>query len=172
MVEQVRDGTTLRVRLFLPDNVHQMANVALAGVRSAKAATRQGEAAEPWGEEVTIKAALFVSCVLIHLLSQAKFFTESRLLQRAVRVHLLSLPAPTAQPFATTSEAAQPTSASVFIGTVLHPAGNIAELLVATGLARVIGWHAGILASSPGMMERLRIAEKYRPYIPRARLGV
>ncbi|GJJ06096.1 hypothetical protein Clacol_000285 [Clathrus columnatus] len=140
VVEQVRDGTTVRVRLFLPDSIHQMANVALAGVRSAKAATRQGEAAEAWGEE-------------------AKFFTESRLLQRSVRVQLLSLPAPTAQPFAATSEAAPPTSASVFIGTVLHPAGNIAELLVATGLARVVGWHAGLLASSGGM-ERLRIVEK------------
>lgn len=49
----MRDGTTLRVRLFLPENIHQMANVALAGVRSAKAASRQGEVAEPWGEEVS-----------------------------------------------------------------------------------------------------------------------
>ncbi|KAF8513029.1 transcription factor [Hysterangium stoloniferum] len=140
VVEQVRDGTTLRVRLFLPENVHQMANVALAGVRSAKAASRQGEVAEPWGEE-------------------AKFFTESRLLQRAVRVQLLSLPAPTAQPFAASAEGAPPASASMFIGTVLHPAGNIAEHLVSTCLARVVGWHTGLLANSGGM-ERLRAAEK------------
>lgn len=53
IVEQVRDGTTLRVRLFLPENIHQFANVALAGVRSAKAATKQGESAEPWGEEAS-----------------------------------------------------------------------------------------------------------------------
>jgi len=53
IVEQVRDGTTLRVRLFLPDSVHQFVNVALAGVRSAKASTRQGESAEPWGEEAS-----------------------------------------------------------------------------------------------------------------------
>ncbi|KAF8503095.1 hypothetical protein JB92DRAFT_3084279 [Gautieria morchelliformis] len=140
VVEQVRDGTTLRVRLFLPDNVHQFANIALAGVRSAKASTRQGESAEPWGEE-------------------AKFFTESRLLQRPVRVLLMSLPAPTAQPFATSMNAAPPAPASLFIGTVLHPAGNVAEHLVATGLANVVGWHAGLLASSGGM-ERLRAAEK------------
>ncbi|KIJ39936.1 hypothetical protein M422DRAFT_75809 [Sphaerobolus stellatus SS14] len=141
IVEQVRDGSTLRVRLFLPDNIHQMANIALAGVRSAKAATRQGETAEPWGEE-------------------AKFFTESRLLQRTVRVQILSLPAPTAQPFSTTGEAPAPVSASMFIGNVLHVAGNIAELLVLTGLARVVGWHAGLLANSGGIMERLRAAEK------------
>ena len=37
--------------------------------------------------------------------------------------------------------------------------GNIAEHLVAAGLARVVDWHAGMLASSGGM-ERLRAAEK------------
>jgi staphylococcal nuclease domain-containing protein 1 len=41
----------------------------------------------------------------------------------------------------------------------LHPAGNVAEHLVAAGLARVVDWHAGMLASSGGM-ERLRAAEK------------
>ena len=42
---------------------------------------------------------------------------------------------------------------------VLHPAGNVAEHLVAAGLARVVDWHAGMLASTGGM-ERLRAAEK------------
>jgi staphylococcal nuclease domain-containing protein 1 len=52
LVEQVRDGSTLRVRLFMPDGEHQMANIALAGVRCARAASKQGEPSEPWGEEV------------------------------------------------------------------------------------------------------------------------
>ena len=43
--------------------------------------------------------------------------------------------------------------------TVLHPAGNVAEHLVAAGLARVVDWHAGMLAGG-GAMERLRAAEK------------
>lgn len=43
--------------------------------------------------------------------------------------------------------------------TVLHPAGNVAEHLVSAGLARVVDWHAGMLASGGGM-ERLRAAEK------------
>lgn len=94
-----------------------------------------------------------------NLIIQAKFFTESRLLQRPVRVLVLSLPAPTAQPFAASANSAPPAPASLFIGTVLHPAGNVAEHLVATGLANVVGWHAGLLASSGGM-ERLRAAEK------------
>lgn len=42
---------------------------------------------------------------------------------------------------------------------MLHPAGNVAEHLVSGGLARVVDWHAGILASYGGM-ERLRSAEK------------
>ena len=42
---------------------------------------------------------------------------------------------------------------------VLHPAGNIAEFLVGAGLARVVDWHAGMLAAGGGM-ERLRAAEK------------
>ena len=42
---------------------------------------------------------------------------------------------------------------------MLHPAGNVAEHLVAAGLARVVDWHAGMLAGGGGM-ERLRAAEK------------
>ena len=42
---------------------------------------------------------------------------------------------------------------------VLHPAGNVAEHLVANGLARVVDWHAGMLAAGGGM-ERLRGAER------------
>ncbi|KAG9094261.1 hypothetical protein FRC07_011333, partial [Ceratobasidium sp. 392] len=140
IVEQVRDGSTLRVRLFMPEDQHQFANISLAGVRCPRAGGRDGEAAEEWGEE-------------------AKFFVESRLLQRAVRVQILSLPAPTSTPFASASPNAPPPSASIFIGNVLHPNGNIAEFLVAAGLARVVDWHAGMLAAG-GAMERLRAAEK------------
>ena len=42
---------------------------------------------------------------------------------------------------------------------VIHPVGNIADHLVAAGYARVVDWHAGMLASSGGM-DRLRAAEK------------
>lgn len=42
---------------------------------------------------------------------------------------------------------------------MLHPAGNVAEFLVAAGLARIVDWHAGMLAAG-GAMERLRAAEK------------
>lgn len=52
IVEQVRDGSTLRIRLLLPNNVHQMVNTSMAGIRCAKVAFKDGEPSEPWGEEV------------------------------------------------------------------------------------------------------------------------
>lgn len=42
---------------------------------------------------------------------------------------------------------------------VLHPNGNVAEFLLAQGLARVVDWHAGMLAGNGGM-EKLRAAER------------
>lgn len=42
----------LRIRLLLPGGDHQFANVSLAGVRCARTASKQGEAAEPWADEV------------------------------------------------------------------------------------------------------------------------
>lgn len=139
LVEQVKDGSTLRLRLFLSSDEHQMAIVSLAGVRSPRVVTRDGETPELWGEE-------------------ARFFTESRLLQRSVRVQLLSLPTLNPAPLHAGSGVAG-SPASVFIGIVLHPAGNVAEHLVAAGLARVVEWHAGMLATIGGL-ERIRAAEK------------
>jgi len=46
----------------------------------------------------------------------------------------------------------------MFIGLVMHPNGNVAEHLLSNGLARIIEWHAGMLAPG-GIMERLRAAE-------------
>ena len=42
----------LRVRLVLPEGYHQFVNVNLAGVRCPRTASKQGEAAEQWAEEV------------------------------------------------------------------------------------------------------------------------
>nr|SZF06522.1 staphylococcal nuclease domain-containing protein 1-like [Psoroptes ovis] len=67
IVEHVRDGSTLKIGLFLPSNdkstiIYQMAMIVLSGVRCP-------QTNEPFGEE-------------------ARFFTESRLLQRDVKVHI------------------------------------------------------------------------------------
>jgi hypothetical protein len=53
IVESVRDGATLRVRLFMPDGEHQFVNIALVGARSPRVASKQGETSEPWGDEVS-----------------------------------------------------------------------------------------------------------------------
>lgn len=163
--EQVRDGSSIRVRLTLDDGSHQFINLALAGVKSPKAGSgRDGESAAPseeWGEE-------------------AKFFIESRLLQRPIKIQLLSAPVSLGAPpsasggFSASSSssaklgsasgggglpAPQSVTSNIMIGTALHPNGNIAEFLLSAGLAKVVDWHAGIL-SSVGGMDRLRAAEK------------
>ncbi|CDS01880.1 hypothetical protein [Sporisorium scitamineum] len=149
IVEQVRDGSMLRVRLLLSSTHQQMINLSLAGIKAPRVTGGGGasptDASEPFGEE-------------------AKFFVESRLLQRNIKVTLLSVPQPVAAPtpFASTASAApapaQP-SASVLIGLAIHPVGDIARFLLAAGLARCVDWHAGMLASYGGM-EKYRQAER------------
>ena len=80
---------------------------------------------------------------------EARFFTETRLLQRNVKVQLIALP-PT--PISASS------GPTFFIGHVLHPAGNIAQLLVANGYARCVDQHAALLGADG--MSGLRNAEK------------
>lgn len=151
VVEHVKDGSSLRVRLLLDmdengsSKTHQFINLALAGARSPRGNEAQAE--------------------------EARRFVESRLLQRAVKVRLLSAPAVLgAAPAATAPVKSSsglgglpppPTASpsSFIVGTVVHPVGNIAEFLLAAGLAKVVDWHAGALASAGGM-DRLRAAEK------------
>ncbi|OAV88251.1 hypothetical protein PTTG_01501 [Puccinia triticina 1-1 BBBD Race 1] len=154
IIENVSNGTTVRARLLLSSNQHQFVTLTMAGVRSPRSrqyatqtqadsstATNEGE---PFGDE-------------------AKFFTECRLLQRSVSVVLISLPTPQATSLTSQVQAQQSLVVSSFIGIAQHPAGSIAALLLANGLARVVDWHAGFLSSVPehqgGGMERLRKAE-------------
>lgn len=149
VVEQVRDGNMLRVRLFLTSRHHQVVNLSLAGIKAPRMTGAGGpnsnEPSEPLAEE-------------------SRFFVESRLLQRNVKVVLLSMPQPAAvpTPFGSTSSAAPFTplhAPSVLIGQVHHPVGDIAQFLLAAGLAKCVDWHAGLLASAGGM-EKYRLAEK------------
>ncbi|EDV26392.1 uncharacterized protein TRIADDRAFT_49990 [Trichoplax adhaerens] len=70
---------------------------------------------------------------------KAKFFTESRILQRDVKVTLEGI------------------SNQNFIGTINHPNGNIAEFLLREGLARCIDWSMAVMSTGK---EKLRAAEK------------
>jgi staphylococcal nuclease domain-containing protein 1 len=154
VIENVSNGTTVRARLLLNPSQHQFVTVTMAGVRSPRSrqyspqnqadSSTSANEGEPFGDE-------------------AKFFTECRLLQRSVSVVLISLPTPQATSLTSQAQAQQSLVVSSFIGIVQHPAGSIAALLLANGLARVVDWHAGFLSSVPehqgGGMERLRKAE-------------
>uniref|UniRef100_A0A1I7T3P5 Staphylococcal nuclease domain-containing protein 1 n=1 Tax=Caenorhabditis tropicalis TaxID=1561998 RepID=A0A1I7T3P5_9PELO len=119
VIEMVRDGSTVRAFL-LPD--FEYITLQLSGVRAP--ATRNPNAhdsrAEPFSEE-------------------AKFFVESRLLQRDVQIILES------------------TSNQNFVGSILHPKGNIAESLLREGYAKCVDWSIGLCT---GGAQKLRDAEK------------
>ena len=104
-VEQVRDGSNLRMLLYLPNNTHQYINLNISGIQ---APSKVNDRTEPYFEE-------------------ARFFVETRILQRNVKVNLES--------------ATGKGAGAVFYGTISHPAGNIAKLLLKEGLAKVVDWN-------------------------------
>uniref|UniRef100_A0A8C5FCE5 Staphylococcal nuclease domain-containing protein 1 n=1 Tax=Gadus morhua TaxID=8049 RepID=A0A8C5FCE5_GADMO len=71
--------------------------------------------------------------------AEAKFFTESRLLQRDVQIIMESCPN------------------QIILGTIMHPNGNITELLLKEGFARCVDWSMAVYT---GGAEQLRAAEK------------
>lgn len=103
-------------------NLFQNVTLVLSGIKAPsfrKDVPGVTDLVEPFGEE-------------------AKFFSESRLLQRDVRVIL------------------EGTNNNSFVGSVIHPNGDIAESLLAEGLAKVVDWTVAIVTAGP---EKLRAAE-------------
>ncbi|TRY84047.1 hypothetical protein DNTS_021076 [Danionella cerebrum] len=119
IIEHVRDGCMVRA-LLLPD--HYLVTVMLSGVKcpTFKRETDGVETPEPFAAE-------------------ARFFTESRLLQRDVQIVLESCPN------------------QVILGTILHPNGNITELLLKEGFARCVDWSMAVYTQGA---EKLRAAER------------
>ncbi len=70
---------------------------------------------------------------------EAKFFTESRLLQREIQIVFEGV------------------STQNFLGSIIHPAGNIAELMLREGFARCVDWSMGVLSTGH---DKYRQAEK------------
>ncbi|KAI9018776.1 hypothetical protein CLU79DRAFT_705430 [Phycomyces nitens] len=128
IIEQIRDASTYRILLFLPDQSQQIITLFLSGIKAPSCkrdnvpAGEQG-VSEPFGEE-------------------AKYFVESRLLQRGVKVIL---------------EGVSQSGGQNFVGTIKHPAGNISELLLANGLAKCVDWSITMVTDGP---TALRNAEK------------
>lgn len=107
IVEHVRDGSTMKIGLFLPSSdqssvTYQMVMVVLSGVRCP-------QTNEPFGEE-------------------ARFFTESRLLQRDVLVHV---------------EQINPGGNTV-VATITFMDRDIAEYLLREGYAKCIDRTLGL----------------------------
>ncbi|KAK0167154.1 hypothetical protein PV327_004588 [Microctonus hyperodae] len=70
---------------------------------------------------------------------QAQYFVETRILQREVEVIL------------------EATNNNNFVGTILHPAGNIAEYLLREGFAKCVDWTMNFTKSG---VDKLYMAEK------------
>ncbi|XP_062850728.1 staphylococcal nuclease domain-containing protein 1 isoform X3 [Trichomycterus rosablanca] len=119
IIEHVRDGNIVRA-LLLPD--YYLVTVMLSGVKcpTFKREADGTETPEPFAAE-------------------AKFFTESRLLQRDVQITLESC------------------HNQIILGTILHPNGNITELLLKEGFARCVDWSMAVYTQGA---DKLRAAER------------
>ncbi|CAO3702418.1 unnamed protein product [Rhizopus stolonifer] len=126
IIELVRDGSNFRVLLLLPDNSQQIVTVSLSGIKApaCKRDNDETSVSEPFGEET-------------------KFFVESRLLQRGVKVILEGV-----------------AQGQNFVGSIQHPAGNIAELLLAQGYAKCVDWSITLTTSGPGPLRNAERAAK------------
>lgn len=122
VVEQVRDGSFMKVSLT---NTHHQVQIILSGI---KCPMIRRDPEDPKKEIYEQYAA------------EAKFFVESRLLQRDVKVILEGV-----------------SNTNLFLGTVLHPNGNITELLLKEGFGRCVDWSITSYSLGP---EKLRALEK------------
>lgn len=132
LIEHVRDGSTVKA-LLLPDFYH--ITLTISGIRCPGF---KQDGPESFAD-------------------QAKYFVESRLLQRDIEVIL---------------ESANNTQ---FIGSILHPKGNIAEALLSEGFARCVDWsmnhiktdkHKLYLAEKAAKDKRLHLWKDYVPVRP------
>eukprot|EP00117_Sycon_ciliatum_P012541 scpid19522/ scgid13573/ Staphylococcal nuclease domain-containing protein 1; 100 kDa coactivator; p100 co-activator len=116
VVEYVRDACTMRVCL-LPG--FETVGVMLSGIK-CPGFRREDNSAEPFAQE-------------------AKFFVESRLLQRDVKLRI------------------EGSSNAYIMATIIHPAGNISEALLQEGFAHCVDWSIGMVTTGK---DKLRAAER------------
>lgn len=119
VIEHVRDGCTVRAFL-LP--TFEYVTVMLSGIKCPM--NKQG----PDGKQIPEP-----------FMEEAKYFTESRLLQKDVKIILEGV------------------SNQNLLGTVLHPNGNITEFLLKEGFARCVDWSMGVVSQGA---DKLRAAQK------------
>ena len=113
MVDQVRDASTLRVLISTSPDHYQMVTFLLSGIKAPTIRTNvpnSPDISEPFAAE-------------------AKYYVETRLLQRDVKVILEGI------------------SGNSLVGSILHPKGNIAELLLSEGMAKCVDWTLNMVSS-------------------------
>ncbi|KAJ3026287.1 UNVERIFIED_CONTAM: hypothetical protein HDU68_005917 [Siphonaria sp. JEL0065] len=124
IVDQVRDANTIRLVVVLPNGSHQYININLTGIKAPvyrANVPNVEDLIEPFSQE-------------------AKYFVESRLLQRDVSVVLEGV-----------------NNNGVFIASLIHKiGGSIAEALLVEGYASVVSWQVAMVTGGP---EKLRAAE-------------
>lgn len=112
IVEHVRDGSTIRAFL-VPDFYH--ITLMISGIRCP------GVKLDADGKpDLTVK---------VPFADEARYFVESRLLQREVEIRLESV------------------NNANFVGTILYPKGNIAEALLREGFAKCVDWSMAFMKS-------------------------
>ncbi|XP_059613411.1 staphylococcal nuclease domain-containing protein 1 [Phlebotomus argentipes] len=122
IIEHVRDGSTIRAFL-LPD--FNYITLIMSGIRCPGFKLDSDGKPDP---SVTVPYA-----------EEARYFVESRLLQRDVEIVLESV------------------NNANFVGSILFPKGNIAEALLRDGFAKCVDWSMAFMKSGA---EKLRAAEK------------
>jgi staphylococcal nuclease domain-containing protein 1 len=122
IIEHVRDGSTVRAFL-LPD--FQYITLMISGIRCPGFRLDQDGKPDP--------------SVEVPFANEARFFVESRLLQRDVEILLESV------------------NNLNFVGTILYPKGNIAEALLREGFAKCVDWSMAFMKNGT---EKLRSAER------------
>ncbi|XP_075161828.1 staphylococcal nuclease domain-containing protein 1 [Haematobia irritans] len=122
IIEHVRDGSTVRAFL-LPDFYY--ITLMISGIRCP--GVKLDSEGKP---DLNVK---------VPYVDEARFFVETRLLQREVQILLESV------------------NNANFIGTILHPKGNIAESLLREGLAKCVDWSMALMK---GGADKLRAAER------------
>ena len=110
IIEHVRDGSTVRAFL-LPDFYY--ITLMISGIRCP------GVKLDAEGKpDLKVK---------VPYVDEARYYVETRLLQREVEIRLESV------------------NNANFIGTILHPKGNIAESLLREGFARCVDWSMALM---------------------------
>lgn len=125
IIEHVRDGSTVRAFL-LPG--FQYITLMISGIRCPGFSLNKEGKPDP--------------SVQVEFAEEARFFVESRLLQRDVEIVLES------------------TNNQNLVGTILFPKGNIAEALLREGFAKCVDWSMAFMKSGKFKKFIFRILQK------------